>query len=333
MGLREWVIKRTINNVLLVLAVTIFVFFLFRVPVFYLGVDPADLYLVGGMKPEEVENIRRIYGLPSKDAGLLEWLNHFVLYIYNTLTFNFGFSFQTLRPVSSEILERLPNTLLLIGTSTAISIVLSVYVGVKVASRHGSRLDVSAITLSLFVYNLPIFWVGIMALMIFGYYLDLYPVTGGSISYPPPSDPFLYALDLLWHLSLPVAVLAVAGFGGLMLIMRNNVLTALTDDYITTARAKGLSEQTILYKHALRNAMLPLITIVALSIATLIGGAVLTETVFNWYGMGRFLFEAVTSQDYPTMQAITYIFAISTVLANFFADILHGVFDPRIKYD
>lgn len=334
MGLREWVIKRTINNLLTIIAAVIFIFFLFRIPVFLLGVDPADLYLASAkMKPEELENLRRIYGIPGENAGFAEWADHFVKYIMNTLTFQFGLSFQTLRPVSFEIAQRLPNTLLLLGISTAISIVLSIYFGVMTASKHGSRTDVSVITVSLFLNVLPIFWLGMMALMIFGYYLDLFPVTGGSISYPPPTDPLMYTLDLLWHLTLPVAVLSIGGFGSLMLIMRNNVLGALTEDYIVTARAKGLGERTIMYRHALRNALLPLVTIIALSIAGLIGGAVFTETVFNWYGMGRFFFEAVTSQDYPVMQALTYIFAITTVLANFFADILHGVFDPRVKYD
>ena len=333
MGLREWVVKRTINNILTIIAVVVFVFFLFRIPVFFLGVDPADLYLAANMKPEELDNLRRIYGIPTKNAGFAEWTEHFFKYLVNTLTFQFGISFQTLRPVSYEIVQRLPNTLILLGISTAITIMLSVYFGVTTASKHGSRTDVSIITVSLFLNVLPVFWLAMMALMVFGFYLNLFPVTGGSISYPPPTDPLQYALDYLWHLTLPVIVLSIGGFGSLMLIMRNNVLGALTEDYIVTARAKGLSDRIILYRHALRNALLPLITIIALSIAGLIGGAVFTETIFNWYGMGRFFFEASVSQDYPVLQALTYIFAISTVLANFFADILHGVFDPRVKYD
>jgi len=333
LGLREWVVKRTINNILTIIAVVVFVFFLFRIPVFFLGVDPADLYLAANMKPEELDNLRRIYGIPTKNAGFAEWTEHFFKYLVNTLTFQFGISFQTLRPVSYEIVQRLPNTLILLGISTAITIMLSVYFGVTTASKHGSRTDVSIITVSLFLNVLPVFWLAMMALMVFGFYLNLFPVTGGSISYPPPTDPLQYALDYLWHLTLPVIVLSIGGFGSLMLIMRNNVLGALTEDYIVTARAKGLSDRIILYRHALRNALLPLITIIALSIAGLIGGAVFTETIFNWYGMGRFFFEASVSQDYPVLQALTYIFAISTVLANFFADILHGVFDPRVKYD
>jgi len=171
-----------------------------------------------------------------------------------------------------------------------------------------------------------------MLILFLGFYVPLFPMYG-TISRPAPEDPLIYALDVGRHLVLPATTLALVSYGGYMLVMRNNLIDVLTEDYIVTARAKGADERTVLYKHALRNAVLPLVTMIALTFGFLITGATLTETVFNWYGLGRLIFDSVMQQNYPVLQAIFYIMALTVIIANFIADILYGFLDPRIRYD
>ncbi|MFX1476280.1 MAG: ABC transporter permease, partial [Promethearchaeota archaeon] len=183
---------------------------------------------------------------------------------------------------------------------------------------------------------------GMILILIFGFYLrvpgpdgqlmGLFPYSG-TVSTPVYNDPLLYAMDVAHHLVLPSFTLAIVSFGGYMLVMRNNLIDVLTEDYIVTARAKGVDERTVLYKHAMRNAILPLVTMIAFTFGGLIGGATLTETVYNWYGVGRYIFDSVMAQNYPVLQAIFYILALTTVIANFIADLLYGFLDPRVRYN
>jgi peptide/nickel transport system permease protein len=332
LGLREYIAKRAINSVILFLAILVFNFFLFRIPTFFFGVDPADLYVQVGMEAEDIEALRRAWGIPQPDAGFAEWFDHFLKYLGNMVTLNFGFSFKSFRPVAMEIALRLPNTLILLGTSSMLMVLLGLVMGILAASKHGTRTDSSLITVALSLYSLPIFWLGILALIIFGFYLGLVPLTGGTISYPPPQDPLAYLVDYLHHLILPAGVLTLGGFGSYMLLMRNSLIDVLTEDFIVTAKAKGLDNRTILYRHALKNAILPMITLVAMNFAFIVSGAVLTETVFSWYGMGRYLFESLFAQDWPSSQAIFFIIGLCVIIANFIADLLYAVLDPRIRY-
>ena len=333
MGLREYILKRSINSIILFFAVLIFNFFLFRIPTFFFGVDPADLYMQAGMEPETLEYLRSAWGIPQPGAGPSEWFGHFIRYIGNMVTLNFGFSFRSFRPVAQEIALRLPNTLILLGTASMLMVLLGLVVGIIAASKHGTKTDVSLITVALSFYSLPIFWLGILSLVIFGFYLDLVPLTGGTISYPPPTDPLMYVLDYLHHLALPATVLTIGGFGSYMLLMRNSLIDVMTEDYIITAKAKGLDNRTILYRHALKNAILPMITLIAMNFAFIVSGAVLTETVFSWYGMGRYLYESLFAQDWPSSQAIFFVIAVCVILANFIADLLYAVLDPRVRYE
>lgn len=264
-------------------------------------------------------------------------------------TGNFGVSFLTQRPVMDAIIERLPNTLLLMGTSSMVAILLGIWTGVKVAADPGSRKDVGAVTVALFIYALPIFWLGMMLLLVFGFMLPEWTesVWGVRIGFPQfgtisysvwevartsPYGALMVAADVLHHLFLPMITLGVGGYGGYFLYMRNNLIDVMTEDYILTARAKGLDENQVLYKHGLKNAMLPMVTIIAMTFGFLINGATLTETVFTWRGLGRYIFDSLLLLDYPVIQAIFMIIAITAVLANFVADLLYGVLDPRIKY-
>ena len=348
MGLREYVIRRSIYMFLLIVAVVCFNFFLFRLPTLLLHVSPVDLMISEELRRnltrEALAELYLRFGLVP-DPDIFDWIYMFWRYIVNMFTGNFGISFVSQRPVMDEIMARLPNTLLLMGTSSIVAIILGIWTGVKVAADPGSRRDVGAVTLALFIYSLPIFWMGMMMLMIFAFYLPA--ATGGVINFPlggtidyqvwvaAKTDPLgglIIAGNILHHLILPMITLGVGGYGGYFLYMRNNLIDVMTEDYILTARAKGLDENQVLYKHGLKNAMLPMVTIIAMTFGFLINGATLTETVFNWYGLGRYIFDSLVILDYPVVQAIFMIIAITAVLANFIADLLYGVLDPRIKY-
>jgi peptide/nickel transport system permease protein len=331
MGLRNYLVKRLIIALVLFFVVLVFNFFLFRLPIFVLGMDPINLYIDPNMQAETIERIRELYGIPSANAGFGEWFNHFLLYMQNMLTFQFGTSFDTFTPVVTEVMNRLPNTLILMGVSTIMSVIFGVIAGIITASRHGGKIDTAFITIGLSLYSFPVFWIGMLLLLFFAFYIPIFPI-GKSISYPVPDTPIGYLLDLSWHLVLPVTTLTLAFFGGYMLLMRNTLVEVLTEDYILTARAKGLPERTVLFKHGVRNAFLPLITVIAINFAFIVSGAVLTETVFAWYGMGRLLFSALLAYDWPVTQAIFWMIAVCVIAANIIADVLYGIMDPRVKY-
>ncbi len=340
MSLRTYLVRRLSVAVVLFVAVLIFNFFIFRLPVFIMGMDPMNLYVTREMEPEARERLRVVYGIPRQDATILEWINHFLLYMKNMIFLDFGESFVSFSPVVNDIMIRLPNTLLLMGTSTFLAIILGVVIGIAAASRHGGKFDTAMITIGLSLYSFPVFWIGMMLLLFLSYYIDLFPL-GHTVSGPESYEALfsgtiegyiIYFQDLIWHLVLPCTTLTVAFFGGYMLLMRNTLVEILTEDYIHTARAKGLHERTVLFKHGLRNAFLPLITVIAISFAFIVSGAVLTETVFAWFGMGRLLFDSLLTYDWPVCQAIFYLIALCVIAANILADVLYGVLDPRIKY-
>ena len=353
MGLREYVIRRTIYMILLVIAVVCFNFFLFRLPTFMFGASPVSLMLSDELRrnltQDLLEQMYANFGLVP-DPDIFDWIYMFWRYIVSMFTGNFGVSFLTQRPVIGEIAARLPNTLLLMGTSSMVAILLGIWTGVKVAAEPGSRKDVGAVTLALFIYALPVFWLGMMLLLVFGFMLPEWTAANfdgirigfpqfGTISYEVweiarthPWGALMVAADVLRHLFLPMITLGIGGYGGYFLYIRNNLIDVMTEDYILTARAKGLDDNQVLYKHGLKNAMLPMVTIIAMTFGFLIDGATLTETVFTWRGMGRFIFDSLLRQDYPVIQTMFLIIAITAVLANFVADLLYGVLDPRIKY-
>ena len=352
MGLREYVIRRSIYMFLLIVVVVCFNFFLFRLPTFLFGVDPISMMISDDLRTrmttEFLERIYSSFGLVM-NPDIFDWIYMFWRYLVNMFTGNFGVSFLSQRPVIDTIVERLPNTLLLMGTSSMLAILLGIWTGVKVASDPGSKKDIGAVTVALFIYAIPVFWLGMVLLMLFGFMLPAWTSATfgveigfpqfGTISYEVwevarshPLGAFMVAGDVLRHLVLPMVTLGVGGYGGYFLYMRNNLIDVMTEDYILTARAKGLDENQVLYKHGMKNAMLPMVTIIAMTFGFLIDGATLTETVFTWRGMGRYIFESLIALDYPVVQAIFLIIAITAVLANFVADLLYGVLDPRIKY-
>lgn len=347
MGLRRYIIRRIIYSFVLILAVISVNFIIFQL----MPGDPAQSYIMPDLTPEQVKFISELYGLEES------LFTRYVKCIKNLLTFDFGFSFRTLNPVSDEIGMRIANTILLIGTATTAAIIIGVLLGVIVAHKRGHPIDSLLVSFSLTTYSLPTFWMGMLALAIFGFTLQWFPTRGvypeGWVRKPPipltlditstpqqlgvafnfnSNDLITFITGRLYHLLLPVSVLTIFYFGGYLLLTRATMLEALTEDFVVTARAKGLPERVVLYKHALKCASLPLITSVALAFGGMLGGAIITEQVFTWTGLGHWIWLSVIWQDYPAMQAIFYIIALCIIIANFIADLAYGVIDPRIKY-
>ncbi len=264
------------------------------------------------------------------DRGMLE---QFLYYMKSMLLFDFGNSFEDNRPVWDVILERVPPTLLLFGSSLILSYMIGIVVGVVVAWRRGTALELGTIVATLFLYSMPIFWSALIAQWLFFVQLEWFPLSGlGGVSMT--GDKLLgmeYFVDVIWHLTLPLMTLTVLGLAGTILLMRSSMLEVMGEDFITTAKAKGLKTRQVVYRHAARNAMLPVVTSMALSLGGIISGGVLTETIFSWPGMGTLLVRGTLMHNYPIVQGAFYIMAGMTVLGNMFADILYAYLDPRVQ--
>jgi len=255
----------------------------------------------------------------------------FVIYMKNMLSFDFGESFVSGRPVWSELSQRIPPTLLLFGLGLIISAVLGILFGALMAWRRGTKGELAGIILSLFFYSMPIFWFGLILLAVFAFQLGWFPLRG-MLSPGEHYEGLAYVADLLWHLTLPLITLTVLHLAGWLLLMRNSMLEVMGEDYITTAKAKGLTDRKVMYKHAARNAMLPVVTAIALSIGYVaIGGGVLTETIFAWPGMGQYLVYSTFARDYPAVQGAFFLLAIMVIFANLIADLLYAYLDPRVR--
>jgi len=322
-GLRSYVAKRIVFA-----AITIFIIMTLNFVIFRLMPgDPVSMIADAvRLRPEQVRRLYELFGL-NKPV-----YDQYIQYMTQTLQGFYGYSFYTQRPVSQDIMERLPNTLLLVGTATAVSIIVGMVVGIVAAAKRGSVIDISAISFGFLGNSVPVFWLGLILLLIFGVNLKWFPLRG-TTSVPTPTDPLALVTDILWHMTLPTFALVIILFGGYALIMRAAMLDVLSEDYIMLARAKGVDERTVLYKHALRNAMLPMVTVISLAFGFLLTGALLTETVFSWYGLGRYSWDAILKQDYPSLQGIFFIISVMVVAANLIADLIYAVLDPRIRYD
>jgi peptide/nickel transport system permease protein len=319
---KGYIVRRTVYAIITLFLTITINFFIFRV----MPGDPVSIMVSERiLKPSVVEEVRAMFGL-----NLPLW-QQYILYIRNLLIGYFGYSFHWKEPVINVIMERMPNTILLMGVSTILSVIIGIVLGVLAAWKRGTKVDVTILTSSLMFYSLPVFWIGMMLLMLFGYYLGIFPIAG-TMSRPPPEGFFERILDLLHHMTLPTITLTLISYGEYTLLMRGTLLDVLTQDYIVTARAKGLSERRVLVKHAMRNALLPTVTAVAISLGFIVSGATLTETVFSWNGVGRLIYDAMMMRDYPVLQGAFLIISISVILANYVADIVYGMLDPRIRY-
>lgn len=327
--MREYLIKRIVISFFILFVVVSLNFVIFQV---VSPVDPIDTYAPQSLDvgPEQVALLRELFGL--NEPLHMRYLK----YLRNMFTFQFGISFISRRPVLQDMATRLPATVLLLGAAQIAVILVGIPIGILAASRRGSKLDVAAIGSGLFTYGVPTFYIQLLFMLFFAYYclitfgVSLFPIRG-LYSIPPPTNPLLFMGDVAWHLALPVITLVVSGFGGWALYTRNVLLDALTQDYIVTARAKGLSERTVLYRHAFRSTLPPIVTIIALSIPGIITGAMITEFIFTLPGIGQWYLSSLTTGDYPVLQTVLFMFAILTIICNLIADLLYGVLDPRIR--
>ncbi len=301
--------------------------------------DPVDIMLGNQHVTEEQEQALR------HDMGLdLPPHERFVKFVGNALTGNFGLSFYHRQPVMEVIASRLPATLELSLVALIFALTVSIPLGVLAAVKKNTVLDRLATVTSLFGVSLPGFWFGILLLMLFAVHLHLLPVSGraGFESEVTPITHFLLIdsllrgrpdafADALSHIILPAITLGLPMASILMRVTRASMLDVLKQDYITFAEAKGLSRQKILVKHALKNALIPTVTVAAIETGSLLGGNMVVETVFGWPGLGRLVVESIFVRNYPLIQAAVLIYAVTYVLLNFIADILYTVLNPRVR--
>ena len=248
----------------------------------------------------------------------------------NALIGNFGFSFVTNQPVSDILAQRFPATLELFSVALILALILAITIGVISAVRQGTVTDYTLTTLSYFGIAMPVFLLGLFAQDIFGVWLHILP-TSGTATLGYSFDPFNAFLDHLEHLFLPMLVLAVTFVAGWSRYMRASMIDVVKQDYMRTARAKGVAPVPLLIRHALRNAVIPLITVVALDFGAVAGGAAITEGVFAWPGMGLLFLDSLTNRDFPVLLAMLLIGATFVITFNLIADILYAVMDPRLR--
>jgi len=323
--MRDYLIKRGASALITLALAIVLNFFLFRI----MPGDPTRT-VVGDFRvtPEIKQALIHQFGL---DQPL--WVQ-FLLYVQNLFVGNLGVSFQYRgTPVASIIFgRRLFNTFILMGSSIGVALIIGIIVGTIAAWKRESRFDIVTVIFSLVTYSMPVFWLGMMIILIFGYYLDAIPIAGTITVGMTYSNVFEYAADYLHHMTGPFVTLTVSFVGFYFLIMRDSILDVFTEDYMLTAKAKGLSNSKILFRHAMRNATLPMVSLIAVEVTYLFGGATMTETVFSWYGIGRLIYEAVVMADYPVLQGIFVVMSILVISANFCADIVYAFLDPRIRY-
>src|SRR5262245_10056908 len=256
--------------------------------------------------------------------------SQFFRYFGNLLRGDLGISFNFNRPVADLLRERLANTVLLVMVGQTLAIMIGLFLGVFAAWRRGTALDAGSLIFGLVTWSLPTFFLGIILLIVGSSRFGL-PVGGIRTAGKTFSTEWARWLDVARHLILPTITLTIIYLGEYLLIMRSALLEVLGEDYILTAKAKGLTESRILRDHALKNAMLPVVTIVALTLGFAVAGAIQVETVFSWPGLGSAIFEAVGRRDYPMLQGAFLLLAISVVLATLVADLLYVYLDPRVK--
>lgn len=304
----QYIVKRLVSTIPVLLGISLLLFFMLRA----LPGDPAEV-LAGQMATQEdIQLIRTQLGLDQpiyiQYAGFLGRL----------VRLDLGRSARTQNPVSHEIWARLPNTLLLSVVAITLACLLGIPAGIISAVRPYSFLDYFVTSSALFGISMPVFWLGLMLVVIFSVMLQWLPA-GGTGTWK--------------HVILPSVTLAALTIAFITRMTRSSMLEVLSQDYTTTARSKGLKEQVVVIKHALKNALIPIITVVGLQFGMLLGGTVLTETVFAWPGLGRLIVNSILARDYPVIQGAILIFALLYILVNLLIDLVYAYVDPRIRYD
>ena len=304
-----------------IFAIVTFNFFLFHV----IPGDPIRLIARSQhLSPESVAHLRQVYGL---DGSLLE---QYVVYLNNLLHGDLGYSYSLQEDVSGIVGRALLNTVILLTCSPLIVVILGVTIGVFAGSRQGKRSDSATVVTSLVFWSLPTFWVGMLLVFVFGVWIGGLPISG--ITTPNAIYPNTFALwmDVARHLILPTLTLALVDIAFFIIITRTSLVEVMSEDYMLTARGKGLSRRSMVWGHGVRNALLPVVTASVLYISALVAGAIQVEVVFSWPGMGQLTYNSVLSRDYPVLEACFLVISVAVLVANFAADMVYRRLDPRV---
>ncbi|MEW4306297.1 ABC transporter permease [Rossellomorea marisflavi] len=332
----QYTIRRLLQLIPVLLGMTLIVFFIIRA----IPGDPAQVILGQQASKEAIEQLRNQLGLDTA------WYVQYFDYLRGLLTGDLGNSLRTKTEVSSEIWPYLAATAELAIVAMIIAVVIGVNAGIISAWFQNSWFDYTAMILALIGVSLPIFWLGLMEQWVFGIQLDWLPTSGReNVRNPVSSITNFYLLDTLIqgrfdqfgdvfkHLILPGIALATIPMAIIARMTRSSMLEVMRSDYIRTARAKGLKMFWVVYKHSLKNAIIPVLTVIGLQMGLLLGGAILTETIFGWPGIGRYIYDAIAYRDYPVIQSGILVVAMIFVTINLIVDLLYAAVDPRIKYN
>ena len=336
MALYKYFIKRLALTIPTLLGVSIIVFLLIHM----IPGDPIDIMVGDRISAEARLALEERLGFDQPlHVQYWQWFT-------NALQGDLGISIRSNQPVIQEILNRLPATIELTLVALFIAVLFGIIFGVSAARHRNTIIDQSMIGFSLLGVSIPIFWLGMMLIMLFSVLLGWLPVSGRlSMGTAIPSITGLYLfdalitghfdafIDALKHLLMPAFSLATVSLALIVRVTRSSMLDVLSEDYIRTARAKGLREGKVVYVHALKNALIPVVTVIGLQLAKLMGGAILTETVFSWPGIGRLLINAIGFRDYPVVQGVVLFVAFAFIFINIIVDLLYAYLDPRIRYE
>ena len=318
----RWLAGKGLAALLTLVFVLVFNFFLFRV----MGDPTAQLARLPRATPQEIQQLRHYYGLDKPLLG------QFADYVGDTVQGDLGISQRTRRPVIDELWDALPWTLLLVGVGTLFATLLGTWLGVIAATRRGTATDDSLLGFSLFTYAAPEYWIGIILILLFAVAIPLFPA-GQQITPGAEFDSwFAHAADIAEHMVLPVATVTLMLLGQYFVIMRSSMVDVLTEDFVTVKRATGMPWNRVVRKHAVPNALLPLVTLAALQFGAVVGGLITIETIFSWPGLGELTYNAINDKDFPMLQGSFLIFSIAVIVANLLADALYFVLDPRVQH-
>ena len=322
MDKRRYFLRKVANAVLTLIIVASFNFVLFRM----IPGDPARLLLPREKQsPAAVKTMRHYFHLDAP-----KWKQFAYYYWYDLVRGRFGVSFYYKRDVSSVIAARVWPTVVLAGTGTVIATIVGLFLGVFAGWRRNSAFDVVSTNFGMIMYAMPAFWFGLLCIMLFATKLQWFP--SGGMSEPGTVLHGMTAFgSFLKHLALPVFTFSIAYIGEYQLIMRSSLTGVMNDDFVLTARAKGLSDNAVLWKHTVPNAMLPTVTLVMMNLGFIMSGAILTESVFNWPGLGLLSYTSMEKIDYPVMQAVFMLGSAFVILFNLLADLMLYYVDPRVK--
>ncbi len=326
-GMSRYIIARSIQTFITLLIILTLIFIMFE----SLPARPQDLLRTNpNIQPSQIEYMSNLYGYNETT------FTRYAMYMYNMLTFNFGISFSRAQDVWDILGDRIPRTMLLFGGATILAYLIGIYLGALIAWKRGGVLDGSTVVVSLVFYNMPSFWIGLIFLVVFASELDWFPLTGwydetDVIFGLEPGSALFKVLDITWHMFLPMLVLLLLSLAGTVLLMRTAMLDVIGENYMITAKAIGLPERKVLFRHGARNAMLPVVTSFIIAFVFAIGGAVVLENVFSFPGMGALYIQALFQLDFPVAEATLYIITLMVLLGNFVADMLYSYLDPRVR--